>query len=149
MDTDKNDNSKGLLQKGVEFFREAMKDGWENHEREIYYNGYYKGRNFQREQDLISTIVAFLELNVKDGEIYKLLNKHFDVNSIDEVNELLLKGKKQKKAVDYVNYIFSLEMNESDTIHYTALYNSYPEKDKFLNMMPQKIKEFLEKNNNL
>ncbi len=149
MDTEKNDNNpkeSTVIKKFGSFIKESMKEGLENSKREIYNEGFHTGKDAQRRSDLISTIDAFLELNVKDGEIYKLLNKYFYVDSIDEVNELLLIGKQRKTRNDYMDYIFSLKMNESDTNHYLQLYYDYPNKDMFLNMTPKKIKEFLKKN---
>ena len=47
----------------------------------------------QRENDIIAAIKGFIDLKVSDVEIFELIQKHFEIDSISEIKKYIVEAR--------------------------------------------------------
>lgn len=126
----------------------AVVEAKQRHENDLYNEGYDDGISFQKERDVKAAIKAFLELKVKEHDIYKLLSDYFEIDSISEASDLLLSVKKTRQIVLLREYCQKQGMSSSDFCAYSkehCLEKRLADDERLLDMQPEKLKAIIDK----
>jgi hypothetical protein len=127
---------------------DAVAEAKQRHEDDFFNEGYDNGRADQREFDVEAAIMAFLELKVKDHEIYKLLSEYFCIDSISEASERLLSAKKTRQIRALKKHCLNQGMSIRDFRSYSKEHNLEErliEDERLLEMSPEKLKSTLDR----
>ncbi len=92
--------------------------------------------------------MAFLELKVKDQDIYKLLSKYFDIDSISEASGRLFSAKKSRQIKALREYCCKLGMTSREFREYAIDHNldeKLADYERLLDMQPEKLKAIIDK----
>ena len=132
----------------VDTTRDAIAEARQRHDDDLYDEGYDDGIADQRERDVKSVIKAFLELKVKDQDIYKLLSEYFGIDSISEASERLFTIKKSNQIHALRKYCLKEGMTNRDFRTYVTehdLESRFADDERLLDMQPEKLKALLDK----
>ena len=132
----------------IETVGDAYQTARDQHEGEIYNQGFEDGIAFQRERDIRAAIKAFLDLKVHDQEIYRLLSDFFRVDSIKEVSEYLKDAKKSRQIIALRKYCEAGGMSLSEFREYAESHNleeRLQADESLLEISPDKLKKQIEK----
>lgn len=126
----------------------AVAEAKQRHEDDLYYEGYNNGRAKQKERDVKAAIMAFLELKVKDHDIYKLLSEYFGIDSISEASDRLFLAKKSKLIRALRKHCMSQGMSVRDFRSYITEHNleeRLAKDERLLETSPEKLKSILDR----
>lgn len=126
----------------------AVADARQRHEDDLFNEGFDEGRDTQRKRDVESAIMAFLELKVKDQDIYKLLSKYFDIDSISEASGRLFSAKKSRQIKALRKYCCKFGMTSREFREYAIDHNleeKLADDERLLDMQPEKLKAIIDK----
>lgn len=132
----------------LETAADSIKDAKMRREDALYDEGYNEGRNKQKEKDVIAAVEAFLELKIKEQEIYRLLSDYFDVDSVSEVTALLKAAKKRRQIKALKSYCESKGMTFQEFREYARehrLSEKLDADESLLEIKPDKLKTIVEK----
>lgn len=99
----------------------------------------------QRENDIISAIMGFIDLKASDMDILELLQKHFGIDTISEGKRYIVDARsyyqcnKLKEHLDLSGVAWVRYKNEH------AVLNKLKSNPKLLEMSPDKLKAYFEK----
>lgn len=142
--TDKVSQAKDWL---IDTTLHAVGEAKQRHEDDLYYEGYKNGRAKQKDCDVKAAIMAFLELKVKDHDIYKLLSEYFGIDSISEASEYLLSAKKTRQIQALKKHCLNQGMSIRDFRSYSKEHNLEErliEDERLLEVSPEKLKSILD-----
>lgn len=129
--------------------RNSAEEGVRQYVNDIYNEGYDAGLAFQKKLDVRSAVMAFLELKVKDQDIYRLLSEHFGIDSIAEATELLKNVKISRQIIAPRKHCEKIGISDDDFYWYSRSHNleeRLAEDEKLLNMQPDKLKAIIDGN---
>lgn len=144
---DKKDFKNKAVQAG-NWLADTTRNAIEDAKNDLYNEGYDKGQAAQRKRDVNAAILAFLELKVKDHEIYKLLSDYFDIDSISEASDRLFSAKMKRQIQALRKYCESQGMSSTDFRSYAKEHNleeRLAEDKRLLEMSPEKLKSILDR----
>ena len=144
---DKKDFKNKVVQAG-NWLADTTRNAIEDAKNDLYNEGYDKGQAAQRKRDVNAAILAFLELKVKDHEIYKLLSDYFDIDSISEASDRLFSAKMKRQIQALRKYCESQGMSSTDFRSYAKEHNleeRLAEDKRLLEMSPEKLKSILDR----
>lgn len=98
--------------------------------------------------DINSTVRAFLELNVSDVDMYKLLQKYFGVESILEAEECINKAKISFQIIKLREYLNEQGMTNSEFRRYADEHHlriKLKNNPRLLDLSAEKLKLAIEK----
>lgn len=111
-------------------------------------NEIVRAKEKQREKDISSAVRAFVELKRTDGEIYKLLNKHFGVENISEAQDYIKNARIHIQIINLRIYCTEHGMTLSEFRQYAKdhmLEKKLESTSKLREISPEKLKAYLEK----
>ena len=117
-------------------------------DNEFYNQGFNEGSAEQKKLDVKAAITAFLELKVKDHDIYKLLREYFDIDSISEASDCVFLAKKERQMRTLKKHFLNQGMSISDFYSYLKEHNleeRLSEDERLLEMSPEKLKAILDR----
>lgn len=127
----------------------AVVEAKQHHEDDLFNEGYDIGRTSQRKRDVEAAVMAFLDLKVKELDIYNILSKYFGVDSISEASEFLKTAKKVKCYDAFCEYCKrNIGMTRKEYLEYVDGHNLEEQVDndeRLLDMSPEKLKAYLDK----
>ena len=120
----------------------------QQHDDDLYQNGYETGRALQRKEDVQSAIRAFWDFGIKENDVYKILKDYFGIDSISEATEYILNAKITKKIRSLGEYCHKQGMSRSEFLEYGRghkLDKLLAEDTHLLDMSPEKLKNYIDK----
>lgn len=132
----------------LESTADAIAEAKRRHEEDLKDEGYEDGRRYQKAIDSKAAIDAFLELRVKDQDIFRLLSEHFGIDSISEASALLKKAKINRQIIALRKYCESSGMSAGKFREYAdsfKLEEKLTNDERLLDMQPDKLKAAIER----
>lgn len=103
----------------------------------------------QKATDIKAAILSFIDLKVDEATMYRLLQKHFKVDSISEVTEYIHAAKLTSQIIHLREYQENSGMTAGVFRQYAKdhqLEEKLKANPKLLDMPPEKLKVYIEKN---
>lgn len=132
----------------VDTTHDAVAEAKQRHDDDLYYEGYNNGRAKQKKLDVEVAIMAFLELKVKEHDIYNLLHDYFDIDSISEAKDRMFSAKKTRQIRSLKDYCCKQGMSLCDFRAYSKEHNleeRLADDERLLDMQPEKLKAIIDK----
>lgn len=140
-------DAKKVINEAGNIASEAWHGAVNDYSADIRNQTWKEATSYQKKMDVQAAVRAFVELKVKDQEIYQLLSKYFGVDSISEVNEYLFHAKKprQIKALRQLCERQGMQMEQFRTYaKQHKLEERLKENPKLLELTPEKLKDLLD-----
>lgn len=103
----------------------------------------------QRTSDIKAAVLSFIDLKVDEATMYRLLQKHFKVDSISEATEYIHAAKFSSQIIRLREYQEKNGMTAGAFRQYAKdhrLEEQLKANPKLLDMSPEKLKAYIEKN---
>ena len=103
----------------------------------------------QKVADIKAAVLSFIELKTDEATIYRLLQKHFKVDSIAEATEYICAAKHTSQIIRLREYQEKNGMTAVAFRQYAIdhrLEEQLKTNPKLLDMSPEKLKSYIEKN---
>ncbi|MEE0875002.1 MAG: hypothetical protein UIH27_16280 [Ruminococcus sp.] len=138
-----------------EKFRSAARTVYESiendkmeREEEIYHAGIKHGEETQKRRDIHSAVLSYVNLNISEAEIYRLLSEFFNMDSIGEARQFYKEAKISYQIKSLRLYCEKNGMTTKDFRRYAKehhLEERLKNEDKLLNLTPEKLKAIIDK----
>lgn len=123
----------------------TLKDGTIEYIEQYCREEVSKAKAIQQENDIISAIMGFIDLKASDMDILKLLQKHFDVESISEGKSYIFDARSYYQCDKLKEHLNLSGIAWTRYKKDNAVLDKLKANPKLLEMPPDKLKAYLEK----
>ena len=144
---DKNDMKEIMCRISQQFGAKVVEE-IQQHEQDLYDEGFEDGKQFQKKEDMHAAVDAFLDLKAKDEDVYRYLSTNFKMDSINDASKII-RNVKLRRQIKALRLLFEKDDVSNDQFRCYIEEKKIKERlfsdDSLLNMSPERLKEKLDK----
>ena len=141
---------KKMAKEAGDIFLQRARDVVSQHESEACDEAWEAGVAYQKNIDVHAAVRSFLDLKIKDSEIFRLLSEYFQIDSIYEATKYLNDEKKSRQIIALRVYCENMGMSNMEFCEYAKshrLEELLSTNIKLLELPPEKLKAIIDKTN--